>query len=126
MSSYKQFDSLDAIKDAFPLPGILETTNSGKVNYCSNGDDAVIVQIGFDGLEIFDVDEALAARAHDIHTKMTRYFEGGFHRGITMLVLSITDEGYLLYGDDIDDESIEVSIEAETVEALIKRIEELD
>jgi hypothetical protein len=64
-------------------------------------------------------------QVNTIHHALNRYFEGGFHGGITMLVLSIDNDGYHLYGDDIDDDCEPVSIDCDSLEGMVKRIHEL-
>jgi hypothetical protein len=125
----KSYPTLEAIKADFKLiSGILEITSENKVNFCRHEDDAVIIQIGWVTNDGFDVDSELAEKAVDVHTQLNRYFEGGCHDGISMLVLSFdnNDEGYSIYGDDNDDECEPVSVQSNTFSELIEAIEKLN
>lgn len=63
-----------------------------------------------------------------LHKKLTRFFDGGFHGGITMLVLNISDDdsGYTLLGDDVDDDCDPVFREANTYSELVTVIGNLE
>lgn len=128
MITLKSHPTLEAIKSAFKLTsGILEITSENKVNFCRNEDDAVIVQIGWADSKNYSVDSELAAKVEEIHTMLNRYLEGGCHDGITMLVLSLDPEnnGYVIYGEDADDECEPVSKYPESFTDLIEVIESL-
>ncbi len=128
MITFKPYATLDAIKTAFNITtGLFIIESNGKVTVCDSDDDAVIVQIGWVNGDGFEIDEALATQADAIYQKMKRYFEGGCHDGISMLVLSFDSEekNYLLYGDDNDDECEPISLDADNVEELIEKISAL-
>jgi hypothetical protein len=128
MITFKSHPTLEAIKASYKLTsGILEITSENKVNFCRHEDDPVIIQIGWVTNDGFDVDSELAAKAVDIHTQLNRYFEGGCHDGISMLVLSFdnNNEGYSIYGDDNDDECKPVSVESKTFDSLVEAIGKL-
>lgn len=127
MFTLKQFKTLKAIRETFNLKGFFETTQNNKLNFCSHEDDAVIVQIGWVTSEGFDVDVELAEKVKDVHIELNRYFEGGCHGGISMLVLSLDskDEGYSIYGDDTDGECEPVQFECSSVKGIISEIGKL-
>jgi hypothetical protein len=127
MITLKPFKTLKAIREAFNLKGIFETTQNNKLNFCSHEDDAVIVQIGWVTSEGFDIDAELAKKASDVHTKLTRYFEGGCHEGISMLVLNLdsSNKEYIIYGDDTDGDCEPVEVKSNTFADLIEAIDKL-
>lgn len=83
---------------------------------CRNDDDPVIVQIGSLHGTALMIDDALARHADTLHAKLTQFFEGGAHRGLTLLRLSILD-------DDVDDESCDIEIYRDSVDGLIDAID---
>jgi hypothetical protein len=128
MNTFKSIPTLKAIKSTFGIKtGILEVSESN-LNFCRHEDDAVIVQIGWVTNNGFDIDAELVEKVTDIHTKLNRYFEGGCHGGISMLVLSLDskDEGYRIYGDDTDGECEPVEAESQTLSGLIDVIDKLN
>lgn len=94
-----------------------------KVVVCRNDDAPVIVQIGTLNGTALMIDDALARHADTLHAKLTRFFEGGSHHGVTLLRLSIRDDGYFILGDDVDDESCTIEIYRDSVAGLIDAID---
>jgi hypothetical protein len=121
------YTSLGCVKEAFNLSKwCIEVTDTDAINLCENEDDPVIIQIGLvDDDGRLGIDTELATQAPQFYALMDQYFLGGFHGGITMLVLSIKPDGYLLCGDDIDNESATIEIRCETLEEMTAKINAL-
>ena len=124
MSTNKKYGTLEQAKLSLAIKtGLFAYEESGVVMVCTSDDNAVMVQVGHVVNGGFLINSELAQNADEIHQKLTRYFEGGLHGGITMLVLSLCEDGsYHVYGDDTDNDCAPVEISKPTLPELLSAI----
>ena len=126
MNNTIEFETIEEAKLKLAIKtGLFIIDSNNNVSVCKNDDDPVIVQIGYADSKGVVIDSLLAEKADDIHEKLSKYFYHGLHDGITMLILSILDNSYSVYGDDTDNECEPIAIERRTVKGLLEDIEKL-
>ena len=129
IKSFRLFPKITHVIEEFSLQaGYLESVDGAKLNYSRNEDDAVIVQIGQRGRSVLNgwaIDEELTSIVKDVHRDLLRVLEGG-HRDLSMLVLSFTESGYCLLGDNADgDDGDDLVLQCDSLDELVAQIKQL-